>query len=65
MNTQPAIFAHRGARYVAPENTLPAFTRALEMGVAGIELDVHRSADGHLVVIHDFTVDKTTNGQGR
>uniref|UniRef100_A0A7C1FLR6 Glycerophosphodiester phosphodiesterase n=1 Tax=Caldilinea aerophila TaxID=133453 RepID=A0A7C1FLR6_9CHLR len=65
MNTQPAIFAHRGARCVAPENTLPAFTRALEMGVDGIELDVHRSADGHLVVIHDFTVDKTTNGQGR
>lgn len=50
---------------MAPENTLPAFARALEMGVAGIELDVHRSADGRLVVIHDFTVDKTTNGQGR
>ena len=59
-----AIFAHRGARCVAPENTLPAFAIALEMGVAGIELDVHRSADGQLVVIHDFTVEKTTDGQG-
>ncbi len=65
MSAKPAVFAHRGARRVAPENTLPAFARALEMGVAGIELDVHRSADGRLVVIHDFTVDKTTNGQGR
>ncbi|MCS6827046.1 MAG: hypothetical protein NZ553_10575 [Caldilinea sp.] len=65
MSAKPAVFAHRGARRAAPENTLPAFARALEMGVAGIELDVHRSADGRLVVIHDFTVDKTTNGQGR
>ena len=59
------IFAHRGARRVAPENTLPAFQKALEMGVDGIELDVHLSADGDLVVIHDFTVDKTTSGHGR
>ena len=59
-----AIFAHRGARCAAPENTLPAFAVALDMGVAGIELDVHRSADGQLVVIHDFTVEKTTDGQG-
>ncbi len=60
----PQIFAHRGAREAAPENTLPAFARALEMGVDGIELDVHLSKDGQLVVIHDFTVDKTTNGHG-
>lgn len=60
----PQIFAHRGAKAVAPENTLPAFERALAMGVAGIELDVHLSKDGHLVVIHDFTVDKTTDGHG-
>lgn len=61
---QPAIFAHRGARRVAPENTLPAFARALSMGVAGIEFDVHLSIDGRLVVIHDFSVDKTTDGRG-
>ncbi|MBK8046723.1 MAG: hypothetical protein IPK16_06120 [Anaerolineales bacterium] len=40
----PQIFAHRGARCVAPENTLPAFAAALAMGVAGIELDVHLTA---------------------
>jgi glycerophosphoryl diester phosphodiesterase len=64
MPTIPAIFAHRGARRAAPENTLPAFAAALDMGADGIELDVHRSADGHLVVIHDFAVDKTTDGTG-
>jgi glycerophosphoryl diester phosphodiesterase len=58
------VFAHRGARRVAPENTLPAFAAALALGADGIELDVQRSADGELVVIHDFTVEKTTNGQG-
>lgn len=60
----PQIFAHRGAKLAAPENTLPAFAKALEMGADGIELDIHLSKDGQLVVIHDFTVDKTTNGQG-
>jgi glycerophosphoryl diester phosphodiesterase len=61
----PQIFAHRGARAAAPENTLPAFQKALDMNVAGIELDIHCSKDGQLVVIHDFTVNKTTNGTGR
>lgn len=64
MPTKPQIFAHRGARRVAPENTLPAFAAALDMGADGIELDVHLTADGQLVVIHDFNVDKTTDGQG-
>jgi glycerophosphoryl diester phosphodiesterase len=64
MSPLPEIFAHRGARAVAPENTLPAFAAALEMRADGIELDVHRTADGHLVVIHDFAVDKTTDGTG-
>ncbi|HAJ36632.1 MAG TPA: glycerophosphodiester phosphodiesterase [Chloroflexi bacterium] len=64
MTSRPAVFAHRGARRVAPENTLPAFERALTMGVAGIEFDVHLTRDERLVVIHDFTVDKTTNGRG-
>lgn len=64
MPARPLIFAHRGARRVAPENTLPAFAAALDMGADGVELDVHLSADGHLVVIHDFSVDKTTDGRG-
>ena len=59
-----AIYAHRGASAEFPENTLAAFRRALELGVAGIELDVHLSADGYPVVIHDETVDRTTNGTG-
>ncbi len=64
MIRRPSIFAHRGAKSVAPENTLPAFETALEMGVDGIELDVHCAKDGELVVIHDFHVDATTNGHG-
>lgn len=62
---RPQIFAHRGAKTVAPENTLPAFQRALAMGVAGIELDVHCSKDGKLVVIHDESLDRTTRGSGK
>jgi glycerophosphoryl diester phosphodiesterase len=61
----PLIFAHRGARSVAPENTLPAFQKALDMGVDGIEMDVQLSRDGRLVVIHDFTLERTTNGHGK
>lgn len=59
------VWAHRGASAVAPENTMAAFRRAVELGADGIELDVQRSADGQLVVIHDETVDRTTNGTGR
>ena len=58
-------WAHRGASGHAPENTLAAFRLAVEMGADGIELDVHLSADGHVVVIHNGTVDATTNGRGR
>jgi glycerophosphoryl diester phosphodiesterase len=64
MSHMPQIFAHRGARRIAPENTLPAFAAALDMGADGIELDVHRTVDGQIVVIHDFSVNKTTDGQG-
>jgi glycerophosphoryl diester phosphodiesterase len=56
--------AHRGASSDEPENTMRAFRRALELGADALELDVHRSRDGHLVVIHDGRVDKTTNGRG-
>ncbi len=61
---RPLVFAHRGAREIAPENTLPAFQAALDMAVDGIELDVHCTSDGALVVIHDFAVDATTDGSG-
>jgi glycerophosphoryl diester phosphodiesterase len=60
----PLIFAHRGASQVAPENTLAAFRRAVEIGADGIELDVQLSADGVPVVIHDAAVDRTTDGSG-
>lgn len=59
------VWAHRGASAEAPENTMAAFRRAIELGADGIELDVQRSADGRLVVIHDETVDRTTTGSGR
>jgi glycerophosphoryl diester phosphodiesterase len=62
---QPLVFGHRGASASAPMNTLPAFELAAAQGAHGIELDVHRSRDGHLVIIHDFTVDATTSGRGR
>jgi len=60
----PKIIAHRGASAHAPENTIAAFQLALEQGADGIELDVMLSKDGHLVVIHDNTVDRTTDGKG-
>jgi glycerophosphoryl diester phosphodiesterase len=58
------VYGHRGAPAEFPENTLASFRRALELGVTGIELDVHLSADGVPVVIHDETVDRTTDGHG-
>ena len=51
-----AIWAHRGASAYAPENTLEAIELALRMGADGIELDVHRTRDGKLVVIHDLSL---------
>jgi glycerophosphoryl diester phosphodiesterase len=58
------IVAHRGASSYAPENTVAAFDLALQMGASHLELDVHLTRDDHLVVIHDDTVDRTTNGTG-
>ncbi len=63
-NPLPTIFAHRGASAYAPENTLAAFELAREQGADAIELDVKLSADEIPVVIHDSTVDRTTNGSG-
>lgn len=62
---RPVIFAHRGASAHAPENTLAAFELALAQGADAIELDVKLSSDGQVVVHHDATVDRTTNGHGR
>jgi glycerophosphoryl diester phosphodiesterase len=55
---------HRGAKGYEPENTLVSFEKAINMGADGIELDVNLSLDGHLIVIHDETIDRTTNGKG-
>ncbi|ABK61016.1 glycerophosphodiester phosphodiesterase [Clostridium novyi] len=57
-------FAHRGFSSKYPENTLLAFEKAIELGVDGIELDVHLSKDNEMVIIHDENVSRTTNGEG-
>ena len=62
MNTR--ILGHRGASFYAPENTMPAFEMALEQGADGVELDVHLSKDGEMIVMHDERVDRTTNAKG-
>ena len=62
---RPIIFAHRGDFAHAPENTLPSFEQALQKGADGVELDAKLTSDGHVIVIHDPTVDRTTNGKGR
>ncbi len=59
------VVGHRGAAGVVPENTLKGFRYAIELGVDYVECDVHLTRDGHLVVIHDETVSRTTNGRGR
>ena len=58
------VIAHRGGRSLGPECTLYTFQRARELGVDVIEIDVHSTKDGRLVIIHDRTVDRTTNGSG-
>ncbi|MFC6876382.1 glycerophosphodiester phosphodiesterase [Flavobacterium myungsuense] len=55
---------HRGAKGYEPENTLLSFQKAIDIGVDGIELDIHLSSDGAIMVIHDETLDRTTNGKG-
>jgi glycerophosphoryl diester phosphodiesterase len=60
----PLVVAHRGASGLAPENTLAAFRLALELGTSAVECDVHLSADGAPLIIHDDRVDRTTNGSG-
>lgn len=62
---RPIILAHRGDSIYAPENTLPAFSLAIEKGADGVELDVRLTADGRVVVFHDSHVERTTDGKGR
>ena len=64
MNKQPHIIAHRGASGLAPENTLAAFAKAIEIGVDRIEMDLRQTIDGEVVVLHDKTINRTTNGWG-
>lgn len=58
------VIAHRGGKGLAPEGTVAAFDKAFDLGVDIFEYDIHRTIDGHLVVIHDASVDRTTNGTG-
>lgn len=61
----PLVIGHRGASAYAPENTLSAFERAVALGADGVELDAKLTADGQIVVIHDQTLERTTNGAGK
>lgn len=64
MPKQVQLVAHRGGSALAPENTLAAFRNALRYGVDAVELDVQMSRDGHLIVFHDNTVERLTDGSG-
>ena len=63
-SARPRVFAHRGGSALAPENTMAAFDQGLALGADGLELDVHLSRDGVVVVHHDFLLDRTTNLRG-
>ena len=63
--SKPYIIAHRGNSELCPENTLAAFNQAIEDGADILETDLHLTRDGYFVCIHDTTVDRTTNGQGK
>ncbi len=62
---RPLVFAHRGGGGVFPENTLEAFADSVKLGVDFLELDVHSTADGTLIVMHDGSIDRTTDGRGK
>src|SRR5437868_13578477 len=63
-SSRPLVFAHRGGSKIGPENTIAAFDRGLAAGADGLELDVHLSRDGAVVVHHDHLLDRTTRGTG-
>lgn len=58
------VISHRGANKEAPQNTIPAFKKSIEIGVDGFETDIHLTSDGVPVVCHNYTIDETSNGQG-
>lgn len=62
---RPLVIAHQGGKGLAPSSTMPAFQKARSLGVDVLEFDVHMTSDGHLVAIHDPTVDRTTDGSGK
>jgi len=62
---RPLLYGHRGSRGLSPENTIPSFKLGISYGVDGIELDIHLSKDKKLIVMHDETVDRTTDGHGK
>lgn len=64
MLNKPKIIAHRGANRYAPQNTIPAFEKAVELGADGTETDVHSTKDGYIVICHNDTVDEMSNGTG-
>ena len=59
------VISHRGANKVAPQNTIPAFEKSLEIGCDGFETDIHLTADGYPVICHNYTIDETSNGKGK
>src|SRR5205085_3357808 len=63
-SSRPLVFAHRGGSKIGPENTMTAFDRGLAAGADGLELDVHLSRDGIVVVHHDRLLDRTTSATG-
>lgn len=65
MQKKPLILGHRGFSGIYPENTMLAFIKAYEAGADGVELDIQLTKDGELVIVHDSTVDRTTNGSGK
>ena len=64
MSTKPLVWAHRGASGYAPENTLAAFQKAVDLGADGVELDIQLTKDDQIVVIHDETIDRNSDGKG-
>ena len=62
--SKTTIIAHRGANKYAPQNTIPAFKRAIELGAEGFETDVHITKDGEIVLCHNYTIDETSTGKG-
>lgn len=59
------VISHRGANRYAPQNTMPAFKKSIELGVDGFETDVHLTKDGELVICHNYTIDETSDGNGK